>query len=140
MEGERAMTETLIFIAILGLLFLQLLGRFLQRMQVSEAGPEQRSEEEQTLPERPPDTPVLAQPYPPGLPHVAVQRPVASRQPPSQNLWKPGTGVGKQLRREASLRAGVVPRDRASLRRAIVLMELLGPPRGLDRSGTHRRL
>lgn len=135
------MTETLIFIAILGLLFLQLLGRFLKRMQASEADPEQHSAEElakQTLPERPPDTSVFAQPYPPVLPHVAIQQAVATRKPRPHKLREPSTRADQKLLGASSLRAGVMPRDRASLRRAIVLMELLGPPRGLDRPDTHR--
>jgi hypothetical protein len=133
-----SVTETLIFIAILGLLFLQLLGRFLKRMQVSSTEPEQRSAEEpeqRSLPERRPETRVFAQPYPPGLPHVAVQQPVATRAPRRQNLQEPD---GKELRTVPSLRAGLVPRDRASLRRAILLMDLLGPPRALERPGTQR--
>src|SRR5690606_18507957 len=74
-EGEASsVTETLIFIAILGVLLLQLLGRFLERMRVSEAVPEQRSADEeldrQPLPDRSSETPVLAKPYPPGLPQL----------------------------------------------------------------------
>jgi len=135
-------TETLIFIAILGVLLLQLLGRFLERMRVSEAVPEQRSADEeldrQPSPDRSSETPVLAKPYPPGLPQLTAQQPVVSQRPRAQSLQGPSTEVGKQLRREVSLRAGFVPRDRADLRRAIVLMELLGQPRGLDRPGKHR--
>ncbi len=133
------MTETLIFLAILGVLLLQLLGRFLERMRVSEAVPEQRSGDEQLdrqpVPDNSSEMPVLAKPYPPGLPQVAVQQPAVSELPRAQNLQRPSTEVAKELRRQASLRAGFVPRDRAELRRAIVLVDLLGPPRWLDYPG-----
>ena len=97
-------------------------------MRVSEAVPEQRSGDEQLdrqpVPDNSSEMPVLAKPYPPGLPQVAVQQPAVSELPRAQNLQRPSTEVAKELRRQASLRAGFVPRDRAELRRAIVLVDL----------------
>jgi hypothetical protein len=65
----------------------------------------------------------------PSLPQRAAAAPTPRR--PERKTQKPKL---LPARAEPRLRSSVVPRDRKSQRRAMVLMAVFGPPRALDRS------
>jgi hypothetical protein len=150
-----SMLNLLIFMVLFAIVFLQLLTRMLKHRQAErpelEAEPEPaphagfESVPVSAIPPR--DVAVWPHPEAPRAHQAPHPRPAGPAVVPSpRTLALRGRPELDGVRTAATTRwmdpalraAPLVPRDRASLRRAIVQMAILGPPRALDPAFTRR--
>jgi hypothetical protein len=152
-----SLEQTLVFLVFFAIAFLQFLARMVRRAPDGEPGTEQphswqADEHDQEAPTPLPEPvgwppvvpPRFGDPFVPEAPPVVPRAPLPLGVAPGRPVpavvprprWaaprppEPGQGQPRRERDELFGRA-VVPRSPAELRRAIVLMTLLGPPRSL---------
>jgi hypothetical protein len=141
-----SMAELLVFMVILGIAFLQLLARFLGRLPVTEAEvkpeaqPERKRERSSAesgarSSAKSQQLPLFAESRESDLPRISP--PARSGLPRANNQRRPDVELDGALW-EPTLRMTLVGESsRSSLRRAIALMAILGPPRALDPGECH---